>query len=139
MENDSLVCEGIHDLRITKSLCDDAPNMIVIHNWDWFFWGHSLPNGTELEVSLSFVILFRLLCFKLYSNISVINITNTYHCVYFFFQTNLLFYLNYLIVGEREKQANQGIISLSRAGMQHKTKILITFNRNGLISILAGT
>ena len=44
--------------------------------------------------------------------------------MHLFSQTNLLFYLNYLIIGEREKQANQGTASLSRASKQHKKKSL---------------
>ena len=68
-----------------------------------------------------------LLRFKLYSNISVINITNIRQ----FFSDKSMFYLNYLIVvTERSKQKIKGspmITSLSRASKQHKIKISITF------------
>ena len=68
--------------------------------WQWYKMGVALFEVTacqtaqNLNISLSFGILFRLLHFKLYSNICVINITNTYQFVYFS-QTNLLLYLSY--------------------------------------------
>ena len=52
------------------------------------------------------------------------NLNHICHHKQYFSQTNLLFYLNYLIVGEREKQENQVDQSLWRASKQHKKKTL---------------
>jgi hypothetical protein len=87
--------------------------MTEIQNGLCVFRGHNPPNGTLLEHFFVFCRLFRLLCFQLYSNISVINITN------------LLFSLNFLLlVNEIRKSRDHNIIKDKQAAQE---KISIAF------------
>ena len=116
--------KAIHNSRLTKSLCDDVPNMTVILIQIGIVFSEVTTHRTWR--------FFVLGCYvSTYSNQSVINMTNTKQSINFS-QTILLFYLNYwsLVKEKREKQIMGSHHYQGQASSTRKISITLAITNN---------